>query len=410
MNATRIDFAIGEDADFIVMAAANKQHELHTAKEMIAAGLQHQSFVLPLPEDGGISGRVVIGELTSDETEHWVARAQRPLRVESDKLVIDAGDYFGREGTSAIGQHDNHLVMQVEPGDYLVTCLVYMTSGIATDLFKRHKFSYFELFGKRYPNQAFPQWLIDEAECRDNETDEEECETIAEDQIDHEAEDRFVDVLFQFEKDGVTESPTDVSKTGKLKWEKRVPKGFPNLLPNLGTGQVASTYAVTSKIATAFSRGTFDSVVPYFSIDLQPNVSSFLAHMHRQVTEKMTVPTHRHRLESDRDFDRWIAKGDWPASLVDIACLKKHPFKGSCLCELVAEPTRGKRYSVSLHTAFSKTADGLRVSAIEVSWKVPIERKRRRARIAEGPPCPECGEQLATALAKQCIHCGANWH
>ena len=25
-------------------------------------------------------------------------------------------------------------------------------------------------------------------------------------------------------------------------------------------------------------------------------------------------------------------------------------------------------------------------------------------------PCPECGEQLMTKLAKQCLACGADWH
>ncbi|MCA9101648.1 MAG: hypothetical protein KDA63_10880 [Planctomycetales bacterium] len=26
------------------------------------------------------------------------------------------------------------------------------------------------------------------------------------------------------------------------------------------------------------------------------------------------------------------------------------------------------------------------------------------------PPCPHCGKKLATALARQCLHCGADWH
>ena len=27
-----------------------------------------------------------------------------------------------------------------------------------------------------------------------------------------------------------------------------------------------------------------------------------------------------------------------------------------------------------------------------------------------GPPCPECGQNIKTELAKQCLHCGADWH
>jgi hypothetical protein len=26
------------------------------------------------------------------------------------------------------------------------------------------------------------------------------------------------------------------------------------------------------------------------------------------------------------------------------------------------------------------------------------------------PPCPYCGKQLRTKLAKQCVECGADWH
>ncbi len=28
----------------------------------------------------------------------------------------------------------------------------------------------------------------------------------------------------------------------------------------------------------------------------------------------------------------------------------------------------------------------------------------------ETTPCPHCGKPLATKLAKQCLHCGADWH
>jgi hypothetical protein len=29
---------------------------------------------------------------------------------------------------------------------------------------------------------------------------------------------------------------------------------------------------------------------------------------------------------------------------------------------------------------------------------------------ASGPPCPHCGQPLRTDRAKQCFHCGADWH
>jgi hypothetical protein len=28
----------------------------------------------------------------------------------------------------------------------------------------------------------------------------------------------------------------------------------------------------------------------------------------------------------------------------------------------------------------------------------------------DAPPCPHCGKQLRTKLAKQCVECGADWH
>ena len=29
---------------------------------------------------------------------------------------------------------------------------------------------------------------------------------------------------------------------------------------------------------------------------------------------------------------------------------------------------------------------------------------------SDAPPCPYCGKQLRTKLAKQCFECGADWH
>lgn len=30
--------------------------------------------------------------------------------------------------------------------------------------------------------------------------------------------------------------------------------------------------------------------------------------------------------------------------------------------------------------------------------------------LSDGPPCPSCGVPLKTDKARQCFHCGANWH
>ena len=41
------------------------------------------------------------------------------------------------------------------------------------------------------------------------------------------------------------------------------------------------------------------------------------------------------------------------------------------------------------------------------NWE-PLNTKRGSK--PDAPPCPECGMQLRTKLAKQCRHCGADWH
>jgi len=410
VKTTRFDFGIGEDADYIVIADAGKQQALKTAPDMIGAGLANEAFVLPLPEDGGISGRFVVGKLNDDEASQWVARVQRSLNVQEKKVVIDAGDFFGRETPD---HSDNHVIVELEPGQYQVTCLVFFTDNIATHLFARHKFSYFELFQNTNPDKNFPAWLVEEAECRNNETDEQWCETISDDQVDFACENSFVGVLFQFQKDVPVKSPTDISQTGKLKWEKRPPKTFPQPLRRLDEAsnavQATSSDAILTQIMKAFINQNFATPVAFFSELLQAEAENFLSRMHGQASAKMEIPKRKYPETCDRDLDNWIARSTRPRCLVDVASLQSFPFKGSGAVEIAAEPARYQRSSVSFYAAFVKTPNGLRVAALQIEWKVPIQRQRRRARVANGPPCPECGTALASDLAKQCMDCGANW-
>lgn len=411
MSDTRIDFGIGEDADYIVLADAGKQKALKAVPDMIAAGLDNEAFLLPLPEDGGISGRVVVGELTDEESNNWVAKAQRQLYVRESKVVVDAGDFFGRETPNQAG---NHFILELEPRQYQLTCLIYITENIATDLFRRHKFSYFELFRKTHADRKVPAWLIEEAQCRDNEIDEEYCETISTDEIDNECDDVFVGVLFHFQRDTVVENPTSVSKTGKLKWEKRPPKKFPQPLRLLGAASNAtrakSKKTIASKFATAFANGDFASVAEDCSQHLEPEIEAFLAKMHREVTDKMEIPKRRYLDGESYDRGEWIARSKLPGSLADVASLQKHAFGGSFALRLEEQRKRHEVFRVEISFAFVKTGQGLRVAGIRIRWDVPKQQKRRRPLVANGPPCPECGEALASELAKQCIHCGANWH
>jgi len=39
-----------------------------------------------------------------------------------------------------------------------------------------------------------------------------------------------------------------------------------------------------------------------------------------------------------------------------------------------------------------------------------VEHRGSPLQVRPGPPCPSCGEPVATSMAKQCLKCGADWH
>ena len=43
-------------------------------------------------------------------------------------------------------------------------------------------------------------------------------------------------------------------------------------------------------------------------------------------------------------------------------------------------------------------------------WYLHRDGPHREFGDSDAPDCPECGEQLRTKLAKQCVACGADWH
>ncbi len=44
------------------------------------------------------------------------------------------------------------------------------------------------------------------------------------------------------------------------------------------------------------------------------------------------------------------------------------------------------------------------------SWVIHKDGPHREFGDKDAPPCPHCGRQLRTKLAKQCVECGADWH
>lgn len=64
--------------------------------------------------------------------------------------------------------------------------------------------------------------------------------------------------------------------------------------------------------------------------------------------------------------------------------------------------TLGARIGSSLLSAFiAMKVLAFTLDLIPESW---IDGKKT------SKPCPECGKKLPTALAQQCLHCGADWH
>ena len=39
-----------------------------------------------------------------------------------------------------------------------------------------------------------------------------------------------------------------------------------------------------------------------------------------------------------------------------------------------------------------------------------VEHRGQPLPVTPGPPCRSCGQPLATSLARQCLHCGMDWH
>ncbi len=42
--------------------------------------------------------------------------------------------------------------------------------------------------------------------------------------------------------------------------------------------------------------------------------------------------------------------------------------------------------------------------------KIWVEHRGRPRPVSPGEPCPHCGDQLPTSMAKQCLSCGMDWH
>ncbi|MEM9587652.1 MAG: hypothetical protein AAGA03_10255 [Planctomycetota bacterium] len=407
----RTDFAVGEDADLILVADANQQGVIATQASAIKAAERDEAFVLPLPEDGGVSARLVIGALNDDEDSRWVARVTRNVAIPTGQLVVDGGGYFGRSPNPTVKQAVDYAVFDIPPGTHKLTCLVYITSDIATDLFRRRKVSYLKWFQETFPGSAIPAWLVEAAEARDHDAEEALLESIDHGELEvDEEDDSFIDVILHLEPNSVCREPTKLLARGKLSWERRLPKQFPLPLVGNGVRRSGDSRWTTRTIVDAFVDQTFDSVRESFTRSLRPQISDFLAAKHASIREVMDVPSRRVFGSSLAKRDDWLDKIGHPNAQIDATAIQQHSFSGSVVLVLVDNSHRGQLVSVDFHLAFVKAESGLKVAGIQLGWNAPRRQTRRRTNTFKGPPCPHCGEPLASDKAKQCIGWGANWH
>ncbi|EAQ76839.1 hypothetical protein [Blastopirellula marina] len=376
----RFDFGVGEDASVITIADADRQADLITLQDRVAAAKQGSALLIHLPDDGGIAGRLVLGELTEEESTSWIAKGTRSVELKTGKLVVDAGGFFGQQISPESTESPDFLLVDVPPGSYQLTTYVFLSSDIATDLFRRRKLSYLDWRRKSFPNQTIPQWLVDLAEDRDNDFEEERIEQLQDDEVDTEADDAFVEVLIQLQRAAVTKEETEIASSGKLKWEKRQPEAFPQPVSTAVAAGLRGSFSKAKLVAQAFHREDFAAASQVFVEAMRTDVAAFLAKQHALISQKMTIPNRIRRNESRRKQADWDALHSDPQTVVHPLTLRRQPYQGVQVASLVDTSHRGQWVYISFELAFVKTKLGLQAAGMSVSWNAPVAPKSRKRR------------------------------
>src|SRR5262245_22484055 len=80
---------------------------------------------------------------------------------------------------------------------------------------------------------------------------------------------------------------------------------------------------------------------------------------------------------------------------------------------------REREVKRTLIASYDRTTESPLPEEIQALWRQVVEceqvlyqelKRRINGPLYEGTPCPYCGERLRTRLAKQCCHCGMDWH
>ncbi|UUO07686.1 hypothetical protein M4951_05100 [Blastopirellula sp. J2-11] len=377
----RFDFAVGEDASVITIADAERQADFATLQDRVAAAKQGNALLIPLPEDGGIVGRLVLGELTEEESAGSIASAMRTVEFETGKLVVDAGGFFGKPIPPETTAGPDFLLVEIPPGLYQITTHVFITSDIATDLLRRRKLSYVDWYRQSDATRMLPEWLVDLAENRDNEFEEEQIEQLKEDDIDTEAEDAFLDVLIQIQPVAEPGEQTEIAGSGGPKWEKRQPEAFPEPVSTTVAVGLRGAYSHAKLVAQAFQRKDFAAASQVFVEPIRTEVAEFLAQQHALISQKMAIPSRIRRGDSRRKQAAWDTLYDDPQSVTHPLTLRRQPYRGVQVASLSDTSHRGQWVYISFELAFVTTKSGLQAAGLSISWNasvVPKPRKRRR--------------------------------
>ena len=376
----RFDFCVGEDADYITIADAKWQPERTSLQDRSEAAHQGKLVLLALPEDGGIGGRIVLGELNPEESNGWVAKATRHVEFESGQLVFDAGGFFGNEAASDATAAPDYLVVEIPKGSFRVSAYVYLPSNFATELLKRRKLSYLDWFRNSHPDSAVPFWLVDLAEERDNDFEDERLDALPEDDIDIECDEDFVEILFQLAPVADTDHQSELKKSGQPKWEIRIPQSFPSPMLTSATRGRQGAYSQAKQLAQAFRIEDFKKCSEIFVDAMRTDVREFLAEQHAAISVKMPIPNRLRRDQSERTQADWDSRYDHPLALVYPPALRRNKFVGNEVATLVDLSDRFQDVYISFALAFVKTKNGLEAAGLELGRKFPKQRTRRRRR------------------------------
>src|SRR5262249_3000964 len=123
-----------------IAAKLSPEERRERERELLQASIkaEQDGVVLTIPSETKEQGiiRIVLGELTEQESNEWIARFSNRLRVPCGKLGVSIYGYILCEGgeSDCFDKSFGHYRVQyvdIPPGDYLAEVMVYLPSSTA---------------------------------------------------------------------------------------------------------------------------------------------------------------------------------------------------------------------------------------------------------------------------------------